>query len=216
MVKSRRAGSANDCPHTFCFNCEELGHKAESCPSLELCCICKHHSYWAKYCPYSWYHQPSPQIFALQPPKVRNSRSQCMTSQSKPTWIYRLTSSQLFLMSPHTRDPPTKDSSPAEDAPPYWTRWFWNSNLWGSAYPVRTFWWGWWPFGPGGKPGNLLNPANLVDDGSSSSSDDDDESHGHDDKYSQAVTTDDQGNPVTDDSPMEGEESQPLFSSHGS
>ena len=40
-----------------------------------------------------------------------------MTSQSKPTWIYTLTSNQLFLMSPRTRDPPTKDSSPAEDAP---------------------------------------------------------------------------------------------------
>lgn len=49
----------NDCLNTFCFNCEELGPKAKSCPSLELCCICKHHSYWAKYCPHSWYHQPS-------------------------------------------------------------------------------------------------------------------------------------------------------------
>lgn len=92
-------------------------------------------------------------------------------------------------MSPRTRDPPTKDSSPAEDAPLTEPDDSKNSNLWGSAYPTGTFWWGWWPFGLGGKPGNLLAPANLVDDGSSSSSDDDDESHGHDDEYSEAVTT---------------------------
>ena len=57
---NRRGHFAKDCPNTFCFNCEELGHKAESCPSVELCCICKHHSHRARYCPYSWYRQPSP------------------------------------------------------------------------------------------------------------------------------------------------------------
>ena len=97
---------ANDCPNTFCFNCEELGHKAESCPSLELCCICKHHSHRARYCPYSWYRQPSPLGSPTQSahPKARISRSQLMTSlsenQNKLAW---LSSCQLLLMSPPSR-----------------------------------------------------------------------------------------------------------------
>lgn len=118
MVKSRPAGSVTVGVTLLMIAWTRFGQKAKSCPSLELCCICKHHSYWAKYCPYSWYHQPSPQIFAQSAaPQGENQLEPVRDEQSKLTWIYRLTSSQLLLMSPHTRDAPAEDSSPAEDAP---------------------------------------------------------------------------------------------------
>ena len=219
--KCNRLGHfANDCPNTFCFNCEELGHKAESCPSVELCCICKHHSHRARYCPYSWYRQPSPPGSPAQsaPPQNENQEPAHGESQREPE------QTSLVVQLPATSDvppatsdvppptglPPTGDSSVAVDeltGEPDASEFLDSEGL----LVLRHL------FSDDDLESVEAPPTNPDADDSSSSSDDDDDEpdddeepgDDDDDDMDNEATADDHGNPASE---MDVE-SQPLFSS---
>lgn len=216
--KCNRVGHfANDCPNTFCFNCEELGHKAESCTSQELCCICKHHSHRARYCPYSWYRQPSPPGSPTQSAPPRNEDQPEPThdeSQREPE------QTSLVVQLPATSDvppaadvppptggpPPTEDSSAAVDEPvtePDASEVLDSEGLLVLRHLFSD--------DDDDDLEGVEAPSNNPEDDSSSNSDDD-ESDSDDDMDSETVKTDDHGNPAS----QMDVESQPLFSSEES
>lgn len=45
---------SNVCDHKICFNCENIGHEANSCPAPCLCSICKEDGHFSSNCRYSW------------------------------------------------------------------------------------------------------------------------------------------------------------------
>lgn len=51
---------SNACEHKVCFNCENIGHEANSCPAPPLCHFCKGDGHVSSRCRYSWV---SPVVF---------------------------------------------------------------------------------------------------------------------------------------------------------
>ena len=45
---------SNDCNLKVCFNCENIGHEAGSCPAPPLCHFCKEAGHTSRECGYSW------------------------------------------------------------------------------------------------------------------------------------------------------------------
>ena len=45
---------SNDCNLRVCFNCENIGHEAGSCPAPPLCHFCKEDGHTSRECRYSW------------------------------------------------------------------------------------------------------------------------------------------------------------------
>ena len=201
--KCNRLGHfANDCPNTFCFNCEELGHKADVCPSAELCCICKHHSHRARFCPYSWHRRPSPPGTPTQstPPQAENHEPAHDESQPVPEQTSLLPAT-TDVSPPTDVPPPTDDPPVAEDPVPTSesatdldTSQILNSE---GLFALRRL------FSDDDEDLESVPPDSS---GSSDESSDDDDDDGDDGK---TTNTDDHGN----SDPEMDVESQPLFSS---
>ena len=51
---------ARECNHSFCFNCDTVGHTTKTCPKDMLCCIWKSPEHKAIDCRLSWYQHPAP------------------------------------------------------------------------------------------------------------------------------------------------------------
>ena len=49
-----RGHLANACTNLICFNCEQVGHQAATCPEAIKCNLCKSTDHKAKHCPFSW------------------------------------------------------------------------------------------------------------------------------------------------------------------
>ena len=45
---------SNNCNFKVCFNCENIGHEASSCPAPALCSFCKEDGHLSRDCRYSW------------------------------------------------------------------------------------------------------------------------------------------------------------------
>lgn len=58
-----RGHFANSCHEIACYNCEQTGHQAATCPNAILCSICKQSDHRAKFCPFSWSRKPIPTLF---------------------------------------------------------------------------------------------------------------------------------------------------------
>ena len=61
---------SNQCVDKICFNCEQLGHKAPTCPAPTLCSICKSEGHLGRQCPYSWYAVPASRAPGSASPSV--------------------------------------------------------------------------------------------------------------------------------------------------
>lgn len=89
----------NSCRELVCFNCEDTGHQAATCPHPVKCNLCKSTEHKARSCPFSWSSKPasstetSEQLTTAEGPEDQPSTSQFppeeqpTTAENQPTQV---------------------------------------------------------------------------------------------------------------------------------
>ena len=89
----------NSCRELVCFNCEDTGHQAATCPHPVKCNLCKSTEHKARSCPFSWSRKPasstetSEQLTTAEAPEDQPSTSQFppeeqpTTAENQPTQV---------------------------------------------------------------------------------------------------------------------------------
>ena len=104
-----RGHLANACTNLICYNCEQVGHQAATCPAAIKCNLCKSTEHRAKHCPFSWSRtlpDTTPAHEDISPPPDEDSTE---PSQDDP-----IVSNEDQPMTQEPSPAPTQANSPLE------------------------------------------------------------------------------------------------------
>ena len=113
----RRCGSADhladECENEVCFNCDQIGHVASSCPEAMRCCICKSLDQKAIDCPFSWYRRPASVREAEDSPQSPDPSPGSVDDPSQAADVAE--DDLLSSVLPNRPDQPTQDTGGSDE-----------------------------------------------------------------------------------------------------